>query len=366
MKILGFGLMRPPMIGDQPDLEQVIKMVDLFMEKGFTYFDTARAYFDGGNERMIREALVKRYPRESFTLADKLPIWIMKKTGKTAEEILHESLDFAGVDYFDYYLIHSLSGEAIEEAETMGLWDTVRQAKEEGLVRSIGFSFHDSAEKLEQILLRHPEAEFVQLQINYADWENERVQSRACYETVRRFGLPVVIMEPVKGGTLAALGDQVAEPFAALEPAMSLPARALRFAASLEGVRVVLSGMSSLEQMEENTMTLAEKPVLSEEEQAAYAEVQRRLAAADTVPCTGCRYCTDGCPIGMEIPRLFRILNQYRTFGNREGALRQYDKLTAEHPRASECLECYACTDHCPQHLEIPELLKKVAETFES
>ncbi len=365
MKMLGFGLMRPPMVNGEADLEQVCKMVDRFMESGFTYFDTARAYFDGGNERMIRKALVERYPRDSFTLADKLPIWLMKEKGFTAAEILHQSLENAGVSYFDYYLIHALSGEKIVDAENYGLWEFMRQAKEEGLVKSIGFSYHDSAEKLEELLSLHPEAEFVQLQINYADWEDERVQSRACYEVARRFNKPVVIMEPVKGGTLSDLGSDVAEPFAALEPAMSLSARALRFAASLPGIRVVLSGMSSLEQMEENLLTLAEKPILSDDEKEAYRQVQQKLAAANTVPCTACRYCVDNCPVGMEIPRLFRILNQYRIFGSLDKAKQNYEKATVEHPKASECLQCYACADHCPQHLDIPELLQQVAETLE-
>ena len=274
MKILGFGLMRPPMIGDAPDLEQVSKMVDLFLANGFTYFDTARAYMDGGNERMMRAALVERYPRECYTIADKLPIWLMKSKGFSAEEIFAQSLENSGAGYFDYYLLHAMSADNVQYADENGLWDFMKKLKAEGRVREIGFSFHDTPEVLEEILTKHPEMEFVQLQINYADWENPSVQSRRCYEVARSFGKPVVIMEPVKGGTLAELGAETAALFDGVAPEVGLPARALRFAASLPGVRAVLSGMSTLAQMEENTATLAEVPVLSEAEQAAYTAVR--------------------------------------------------------------------------------------------
>ncbi len=365
MKILGFGLMRPPMIGDAPDLEQVSKMVDLFLANGFTYFDTARAYMDGGNERMMRAALVERYPRECYTIADKLPIWLMKSKGFSAEEIFAQSLENSGAGYFDYYLLHAMSADNVQYADENGLWDFMKKLKAEGRVRQIGFSFHDTPEVLEEILTKHPEMEFVQLQINYADWENPSVQSRRCYEVARSFGKPVVIMEPVKGGTLAELGAETAALFDGVAPEVGLPARALRFAASLPGVRAVLSGMSTLAQMEENTATLAEVPVLSEAEQAAYTAVREKLASAPTIPCTACKYCMENCPVGMEIPRLFRVMNGYLTYGNRAKSKEDYARATKEHPQASECLSCYACADVCPQHLEIPELLRRVAETLE-
>lgn len=365
MKILGFGLMRPPMKDEKPDVEEMCKMVDLFMERGFTYFDTALVYFNGESERMAREALVKRYPRESYTMADKLPMWRWKEQGASLEDMFSESLENTGLECFDYYLIHSLTQEYVEYADAADAWGFVARKKEEGKVRHIGFSFHDTPELLDEILTKHPEMEFVQLQINYADWENERVRSRACYEVARKHGKPVAIMEPVKGGNLATLGDAVSAPFKAVRPERPMAEWAVRFAASLPGVMIMLSGMSSLEQVDANTTTLDEVPVLSDEERAAYTQVQELMANAPTIPCTGCGYCMEGCPIGMKIPRLFRTYNELVIFGNEENSARVYDRVTAKSPKASECLSCYSCAEHCPQHLEIPELLAQVAAQFE-
>lgn len=366
MKILGFGLMRPPMKDEKPDVEAMCEMVDLFMSRGFTYFDTALVYFDGESEKMAREALVKRYPRESYTMADKLPLWRWKEKGTSLEEMFETSLENTGLEYFDYYLIHALEKTYVEYADETDAWGFVARKKEEGKVRHIGFSFHDTPELLDEILTKHPEMEFVQLQINYADWENERVQSRGCYEVARKHGKPISIMEPVKGGNLATLSEAVAAPFKEVAPERPMAEWAVRFAASLPGVMVMLSGMSSLEQVDANTKTLDEVPVLSDEEREAYAKVQKLMADAPTIPCTGCGYCMEACPIGMKIPRLFRVYNDAVIFGNEEASAKTYDRVTAKSPKASECLSCYGCAAHCPQSLEIPELLAKVAEKFEN
>ena len=267
MKKLGFGLMRLPMLGEEVDIEQVKQMVDLFLERGFDYFDTAYGYIGGKSELAVKTALVERYPRESFKLATKLPAWASHvKTAEDAKAMLYTSLERTGAGYFDYYLMHSLGGTRTELYDNYDLWNFAAEQKAKGVLRRVGFSFHDNAEALEALLNAHPEVDFVQLQINYADWESESVQSRLCYETARRHGKEVIVMEPVKGGSLANLPEATAKPMRDFAPDASLSSWAIRYAASLDGVLTVLSGMSTLAQVEDNTSYMQDFQLLSEKE----------------------------------------------------------------------------------------------------
>ncbi len=363
IKKLGFGLMRLPMNGDAIDMEQTKKMVDLFMEKGFTYFDTAYVYIGGKSEVALKEAVVDRYPRESFQCATKLPIWDLKGL-EDMERIFQESLDRAGLGYYDFYLLHALGKESAQKADDLDAWGFIQRKKAEGKIKHIGFSFHDSADVLEDILQKHPEAEFVQLQINYADWDSEGVQSRKCYEVARKHGKAVIIMEPVKGGALATMTPEVQKLFKDANPEASVASWAVRYAASLDGLVTVLSGMSDLGQMEDNLSYMADFQPLSTQERAVVDQVVEVLKNTPTISCTACKYCVDGCPQKINIPGVFSALNQNTLYGDLDRAKGHYGNATKEGGKAGDCVQCGACQEHCPQHLEIIELLKGAAETF--
>ncbi|MBO4383594.1 MAG: aldo/keto reductase, partial [Clostridia bacterium] len=306
IKKLGFGLMRLPRVegsDDVIDIEQTKQMVDLFMEAGFTYFDTAWAY--DGSEEAAREALIERYPRESFQLATKNAAWIECETREDAVAQFETSLERTGAGYFDFYLLHNLGAHRTKIFEDFDLWTFVKEKKEEGLIKHIGFSFHSTPEELEEILQKHPEAEFVQLQINYADWENPAIQSRGCYEVARKYGKPVIIMEPVKGGNLAKPPETVADVFKAADPDASPASWAIRFAADLEGVITVLSGMSDLEQMEDNLSFMKGFNGFTDEERAVVQKAQEELTKIPVVPCTNCDYCAKVCPSNIGISGSF-------------------------------------------------------------
>ena len=362
---LGFGLMRLPRKSDGGyDMPMIKDMVDYFLANGFTYFDTAFVYDGGDSEKAIGEALVSRYPRESYQLATKLKLPM--KGIDSPEELSKEfetSLERTGAGYFDFYLLHALSGRGIAEYDRLEAWDFVKRMKEEGKIRHYGFSFHDKPEKLEELLQKHPDVEFVQLQINYADWEDEDVQSRKNYEVCRKYGKPVVIMEPIKGGSLVTFRDDIKAVFKEADPDASLASWALRFCASLEGLVTVLSGMSSFDQLKENVDMMKDFRPLNEDEYAVIGKVNEMLKAIDTIPCTGCRYCTEVCPMGIQIPRIMDVSNDYRLFDNLAGAKRSYGFIPADN-NASVCIECGMCEDTCPQHLPIRELLKYAGETF--
>lgn len=365
IKKLGFGFMRLPMNGEEVDLEQTKKMVDHYMDLGFTYFDTAYVYMDGKSERAIRDAVVKRYPRESFQLATKMPIWPIKEYADY-QPIFDESLARTEAGYFDFYLLHALGKDSYKKAEETGGWEFVQEMKKKGLVKHAGFSFHDSAEVLDEILTKHPEAEFVQLQINYADWESENVQSRQCYEVARKHGKPVIIMEPVKGGSLAVMSDELEAKFKSFNPNASVASWALRYAASLEGLVTVLSGMSNEEQLNDNTSFMKDFQPLSDEERKVIDEVVEIFNKAPKIPCTACKYCVDDCPMKINIPRMFSTMNHYMTFGSKEADQRSYENIVKDAGRASQCLHCGSCESHCPQHIEIIKELEKIAATFEA
>lgn len=364
IKKLGFGLMRLPQKDKVIDIEQVKKMTDRFMEEGFTYFDTAWAY--EGSEDAARQALVERYPREKFQLATKNAAWINCKTREEAIAQFETSLKQTGAGYFDFYLLHNLGEHRTKFFDDFDMWSFVQEKKKEGLIRHVGFSFHSTPEELEEILKNHPEMEFVQLQINYADWENPAIQSRACYEVARKYNKPVIIMEPVKGGMLANPPQQVKDVFEKADEKASCASWAIRFAASLEGVITVLSGMSSLEQMEDNLSYMKDFKGMSEEEKAVLKDAQTALNSIPLIPCTTCNYCAKVCPEGIGISGSFTAMNYLTLYQNLEAAKGQENWLVGAHgkKRAAECIKCGKCEEVCPQHIRIRDELEKIAGTF--
>ena len=363
---LGFGLMRLPMIGDEIDMEQVKAMVDTFMAKGFTYFDTAYVYINGKSEVAAREAIVKRYPRDSFTLATKLPLWDNVETEADMQRIFDESMERAGVEYFDYYLLHAMDKAKFEKADRIGAWDFLFKMKAQVKIKHCGFSFHDSAEVLDEALTKHPEAEFVQLQLNYIDWENDNVQSRKCYEVAVKHNKPIIVMEPVKGGSLAGMNNEIQGIMKAQNPDLSIPSWAVRFCAGLDNILTVLSGMSTKAQLDDNVSYMEHFEPLSDKEHEVLKTVVEKLNAIPTIPCTGCRYCVDDCPMQIHIPDIFRAVNHQKQFGSEDNVDRSgYESATREGGKASECLHCGSCEAHCPQHIHIIEELEDAAKLFE-
>ncbi len=355
---LGFGLMRLPKNTDGSiDVEQTAEMVDLFMEAGGTYFDTAFVY--AGSEEAIRKALVERYPRDSYTLASKLII--QPGSGITEEEAKQEmqtSLERSGAGYFDYYLVHAIQRGNYQKYEEYGIWDYVKELKEQGLIKHYGFSFHGDPELLEEILEKHPDAEFVQLQINYADWENPGVASRRNWEICKEHGKPVTVMEPVKGGILADPIDTVKAIFDAENTDASYASWAIRYVASKENLLVVLSGMSSVDQMKDNLSFMREFKPLTEHEEEVIAKAVEALNADKSIACTACHYCTKGCPMGIPIPEIFTVQNRKK--GSPEfRTKREYVIVTEGKGKAGDCIQCGQCEAACPQHLPIISLLEE-------
>ena len=364
---LGFGLMRLPEKDGEIEISRVYDMVDAYMRSGFNYFDTAYIYHGGKSEVAAREALVKRYPRDSFTIADKLPAWCIT-CAEDVDKIFNEQCERLGVDYIDYYLLHSVEdGNNYETYEKYDCFSWGMKKKEEGKIRSLGFSFHGTPELLEQVLDKHPETEFVQIQLNYADWNNPVVRSGELYEILHKRNIPMIIMEPVKGGTLANLTPELESKFKAVRPDASSASWALRFVGSLPGVMAILSGMSNEEQMKDNLKTFTGFEPLTEDEKKLVDEVRDKMLDANLVACTSCRYCTDGCPMGISIPDVFRAVNTLRLYpGDEFRPKMYYQGLCERTAKASECVECGQCEAVCPQHLPIIELLKEAASVFES
>ena len=379
IKKLGFGLMRLPKKGEEIDVEQVKVMVDKFLAAGFTYFDTAWAY--AGSEDAIRQALVERYPREKFQLATKNAAWINCKTREEAIEQFNLSLKRTGAGYFDFYLLHNLGESRTKFFDDFDMWSFVQEKKAEGLIKHVGFSFHSTPEELEEILTKHPEMEFVQLQINYGDWENPAIQSRACYEVARKHGKPVIIMEPVKGGMLANPPESVKQILQAAEPESSCASWAIRFAADLEGLIVVLSGMSNVEQMEDNLSYMKDFTGLNDSQKNTINKAREALAKIPVIPCTTCNYCMP-CPYGLNIPRIFEHYNKSITEGlipstnggkpdseymrRRRAFLISYDRTVPPLRQADHCIGCNHCISHCPQRIDIPKEMQRIDRLIES
>ena len=364
IKKLGFGLMRLPNTQGKIDLEKLKHMVDAFMEKGFTYFDTAYVYHGGESEVAAREALVKRYPRESFQLATKLPVWDVKQK-EDLDRLFNIQLERTGAGYFDFYLLHALGKDRIADLDKFDMWGYVVGLKAKGLVKHAGFSFHDKADVLDEILTKHPEMEFVQLQVNYVDWEDEDVQSRACYEVAMKHNKPVIIMEPVKGGNLAAMAPDVQSLLTDVRPESSVASWAMRYAASLEGVVTVLSGMTEPVQMNDNLATFAHFEPLSDKERTVIDTVVKKIAEIPTIPCTDCKYCVADCPQKINIPGIFETYNKLKVYGNLESRKGHYKWVTGKSGKASDCIACGACEGHCPQHITIIDNLKEIAGVLE-
>ena len=361
---LGFGMMRLPMNGAEVDIEQTKKMVDRFIDAGFTYFDTARGYIDGLSERAVKTALTDRYPRDAYLLADKYSWWCVKDGDN--EGFFKSQLERTGVEYFDFYLIHALDKSSYEKYNAQNAWEFCATLKKQGLVKSYGFSFHDDAEFLDKVLTEHPEVDFVQLQINYLDWESDSVQSALCYQVARRHNKPVTVMEPVKGGALAVLPEEGRRMLAAVDANRSPASFAIRFVASLDGIVTVLSGMSDEMQAEDNIATMSDFSPLSVAETEAVAAVAELLNAIPTVPCTACKYCVENCPAGIAIPNILRgAYNSYLSYNNLPMSKNRYKQALSNGAAASACVGCGACMEVCPQKIQITELMKKAAELFE-
>ena len=370
MQKLGFGFMRLPLTDpddyDSIDFALTAQMVDMYLARGFNYFDTAYMYHNGHSEIAVRETVVKRYPRASFWLADKMPIMSVK-TEADLERIFNEQLERCGVDYFDVYHLHNLTVDNYRTAQEVDAFGFLQQKVQEGRVRHPGFSFHDNAALLDVILTAYPGIEYVQLQLNYLDWENDGIQSRKCYETTRKHGKKIIAMEPVKGGSLAQVPEEAERLFKQYAPEMSVASWAVRYAAGLEGVDMVLSGMSDMRQLEDNTAYMRHFKPLGPAEHAVIDQAVQIIKSAIAIPCTACQYCVKYCPQNIPIPQYFALYNNKKQTKPMPYYVQQvyYDNYIKTHGKASDCISCGACECQCPQQLKIAELMPEVAASFE-
>ncbi len=361
---LDFGCMRLPMSNEEVDTAQMKKMVDMFLERGFNYFDTAHGYVGGKSETALKECLTSRYPRERYILTDKLSTHHFNKE-EEIRPLFESQLEACGVDYFDFYLMHAQDENIFAKFERCNAYKVAYGFKAEGKIRHFGISFHDRAEVLEKILKAHPEIEVVQIQFNYVDYEDPSVESRKVYEVCEKYGKPVIVMEPIKGGSLLNLPDEAQKLYDELGGG-SNASYAIRFAAGFDNIMMVLSGMSNVENMEDNTSYMQEFQPLDRREMEAVEKVVEIFRAQNLIPCTACRYCMEECPKGISIPDLFALMNAKKRFGNWNTDYYYNNIHTGEGRKASDCLRCGKCERICPQHLNIRELLENVAAEFEA
>ena len=371
MKKLGFGLMRLPQLEAdnyaKVDIETTKKMADSFMANGFTYFDTAAPYHQGNSEVAFREAVVKRYPRTAYTITDKLSLFMIQQA-EDMSSFFEGQLERLGLDYIDYYLLHGLGEPTYQKAENFHAFQFIQELKAQGKVKHIGLSFHDKAALLDEILTKHPETEYVQIQLNYLDWEDSTVESRKCYEIATKHRKPVIVMEPIKGGSLVNIPDEATKCFAEVRPELSAASWAIRFAATPDNIMIVLSGMSDEAQMKDNISYMKNFQPLNEAEQNAVSKAAELIKNSISIPCTGCRYCIDDCPMKIAIPDYFAIYNNLKRFGAKQAmvAMTYYGNLTQTHGKASDCVKCGKCEELCPQHLTIRRFLEDVTAALES
>ena len=362
----GFGCMRLPMKDGKVNYDEFCRMADAFIASGLNYFDTAHGYIGGQSETAIRDCVAKRFERSQFLLTDKLTDPYFKKE-EDIRPFFENQLKWCGVEYFDFYLMHAQDRNNYQKYKRCRAYETALELKKEGKIRHFGISFHDKAEVLDMILTEHPEIEIVQIQFNYVDYEDASVESRKVYEVCEKHGKPVIVMEPVKGGSLVNLPDEADKILRDLNGG-SNASYALRFAASFPSMAMVLSGMSNMEQMEDNLSAMADFHPLKDQEMEAVRKVCDIFHSLNLVPCTGCRYCVEEsqCPKGIRIPDMFSSLNAHEAFHNWNTGYYYNNVITGEgHGKASDCIRCGKCEKVCPQHLPIRELLKKVAATFE-
>ena len=373
MTELGMGMMRLPLIDENDqtsiDIEQVNEMVDTYMDAGFNYFDTAYIYHEGVGEQAFKKAVVERYPRESYKIATKLPLFIITEESQR-EPRFAVHLNNCGVDYFDYYMLHNVSGFTETAWKNVDLFSFIEKKQKEGKIKHIGLSTHGNAEFLEELLVEHPKIEFVLLQINYLDWDDEGIESRKCLEVARKYNKEVMVMEPYKGGFLADVPDEAEKIMKECHPDKSVVSWAMRFVATMEDVNVVLTGASTLEQLESNIYEFKNAEPLNDEEFKILKEVSEIINSNITVDCTKCRYCVDSCPEEIDIAKIFDLYNKHKILGSDDwsqpgNAYLNYSKLDGV-GIASDCIECESCIEECPQQINIPEVLKDVAETFET
>ena len=362
-KNFGFGCMRLPMNGDQVDIAETTRMVDEFLAQGFNYFDTAHGYIGGKSELALKECLTSRYPREAYSLTDKLTDSYFK-TETDIRPFFESQLEACGVDSFDFYLMHSQNADNFKKFKACRAYETAFALKAEGRIRHVGLSFHDRAEVLDQILTEYPQIEVVQIQFNYLDYDDIAVQSRKCYEVCRKHGKPVLVMEPVKGGSLVNLPEEAKKVLDELHGG-SPASYAIRFAAGFPGMMMVLSGMSDLEQMKDNLSYMRDFKPLNETELAAVNKVKEIFHKMNMIPCTACRYCVEGCPKQISIPDLFAIMNIKQLHHDWNADYYYEEVHTAPGRRASDCLKCGKCEKICPQHLPIRKLLEEIAKEFD-